>query len=57
LWKSTDGGHTFLPIFDGQDTSAIGAIAVAPSDANTVWVGTGEPWFIRPSDIWGDGVY
>ncbi|HEX5353604.1 MAG TPA: sialidase family protein [Rhodanobacteraceae bacterium] len=57
LWKSTDGGHTFLPIFDDQDTAAIGAIAVARSDSNTVWVGTGEPWFIRPSDIWGDGVY
>jgi len=57
LWKSTDGGHTFLPIFDDQDTSAIGTIAVAPSDAHTVWVGTGERWFIRPSDIWGDGVY
>ena len=57
LWKSTDGGHTFLPIFNDQDTSAIGAIAVAPSDADTVWVGTGERWFIRPSDIWGDGVY
>src|SRR5690348_3068360 len=57
LWKSTDGGHTFLPIFDDQDTSAIGAIAVAPSDSDTVWVGTGERWFIRPSDIWGDGVY
>src|SRR5581483_4046057 len=57
LWKSTDGGHTFAPIFDDQDTSAIGAIAVAPSDSSTVWVGTGERWFIRPSDIWGDGVY
>ncbi|TAN01880.1 MAG: hypothetical protein EPN40_02025, partial [Rhodanobacteraceae bacterium] len=57
LWKSTDGGHTFLPIFDDQDIAAIGAIAVAPSDSDTVWVGTGEPWFIRPSDIWGDGVY
>ncbi len=57
LWKSTDGGHTFLPIFDNQDTSAIGAIAVAPADPNTVWVGTGEPWVTRPSDIVGDGVY
>ena len=57
LWKSSDGGHTFLPIFDDQDTSAIGAIAVAPADANTVWVGTGEPWLIRPNDIVGDGVY
>jgi len=57
LWKSTDGGHSFLPIFDQQDAAAIGTIAVAPSDANTVWVGTGEPWVIRPADIVGDGVY
>ncbi len=57
LWKSTDGGHTFMPIFDNQDTAAIGAIAVARSHPDTVWVGTGEPWVIRPSDIIGDGVY
>ncbi|MGH8280157.1 MAG: WD40/YVTN/BNR-like repeat-containing protein [Gammaproteobacteria bacterium] len=57
LWKSTDGGHTFLPIFDDQDASAIGAIAVAASNPNIVWVGTGEPWLIRVSDIIGDGVY
>ncbi len=57
LWKSVDGGHTFRPIFDKQDAAAIGAIAVAPSDPNTVWVGTGEPWVIRPADIVGDGVY
>ncbi|MCK9365575.1 MAG: glycoside hydrolase [Metallibacterium scheffleri] len=55
LWKSTDGGHTFMPIFD--DAPAIGAIAVAPADPDTVWVGTGEPWLIRVSDIVGDGVY
>ncbi|MGH9481980.1 MAG: WD40/YVTN/BNR-like repeat-containing protein, partial [Terriglobales bacterium] len=57
LWKSTDGGHSFLPIFDNQDVAAIGTIAVAPSDPNTVWVGTGEPWVIRPADVIGDGVY
>jgi len=57
LWKSTDGGHSFLPIFDKQDAAAIGTIAVAPSDPSTVWVGTGEPWVIRPADIVGDGVY
>ncbi|MGH9417051.1 MAG: WD40/YVTN/BNR-like repeat-containing protein [Terriglobales bacterium] len=57
LWKSTDGGHSFMPIFDKQDAAAIGTIAVAPSDPNTVWVGTGEPWVIRPADIIGDGVY
>src|SRR6476661_14008 len=37
--------------------SAIGAIAVADSDPNIVWVGTGEPWVIRYSDVMGDGVY
>ncbi|HTI36462.1 MAG TPA: hypothetical protein VL484_02790 [Vicinamibacterales bacterium] len=57
LWKSTDGGQTFAPIFDEQDVAAIGSIAVAPSDPNTVWVGTGEPWVIRYSDVMGDGVY
>ncbi len=57
LWKSTDGGHSFRPIFDQQDAMAIGSIAVAPSDPSTVWVGTGEPWVIRPADIIGDGVY
>ncbi|HEX7325698.1 MAG TPA: hypothetical protein VF292_10145 [Rhodanobacteraceae bacterium] len=57
VWKSTDGGHTFRPIFDQEDTSAIGAIAIAPSNPDIVWVGTGEGWFARPSDIWGDGVY
>ena len=57
LWKTSDGGHTFKPIFDDQDAPAIGAIAVARADHDTVWVGTGEPWAIRPSDIVGDGVY
>jgi photosystem II stability/assembly factor-like uncharacterized protein len=57
LWKTTDGGQTFVPIFDEQNVSAIGSIAVADSDPNTVWVGTGEPWVIRYSDVMGDGVY
>src|SRR5258708_5628660 len=57
LWKSTDAGQTFVPIFDEQNVSAIGSIAVADSDPNTVWVGTGEPWVIRYSDVMGDGVY
>src|SRR6266851_2639472 len=42
VWKSTDGGASFLPIFDDQPVAAIGAIAVAGSDPNTVWVGTGH---------------
>src|SRR5438874_3182532 len=57
VWKSTDGGASFVPIFDDQPVAAIGAIAVADSDANTVWVGTGESWVIRYSDVMGDGVY
>src|SRR3954464_8871650 len=57
VWKSTDAGQTFVPIFDDQPVAAIGAIAVADSDPNTVWVGTGESWVIRYSDVMGDGVY
>ena len=57
IWKSTDSGATFAPIFDTQPVAAIGALAVAPSDPNTVWAGTGEAWAIRDSDIIGDGVY
>src|SRR3954464_902784 len=57
VWKSTDGGTSFVPIFDDQPVAAIGSIAVADSDPNTVWVGTGEPWVIRYSDVMGDGVY
>src|SRR4029078_13245169 len=57
LWKSTDGGLTFAPIFDDQGVAAIGSIAVADSDPKIVWVGTGEPWVIRAPDVIGDGVY
>src|SRR3954470_11055152 len=57
VWKSIDGGQSFVPIFDDQPVAAIGSIAVAPSDPATVWVGTGEPWVIRYSDVMGDGVY
>jgi photosystem II stability/assembly factor-like uncharacterized protein len=57
VWKSTDAGQTFVPIFDDQKVAAIGSIAVADSDPNIVWVGTGEPWVIRYSDVQGDGVY
>ncbi|MGH9414782.1 MAG: VPS10 domain-containing protein [Terriglobales bacterium] len=57
LWKTTNGGVSFRPIFDKQDVSAVGAIAVAPSAANIVWVGTGEPSIIRQATSPGDGVY
>src|SRR5689334_9222173 len=42
VWKTTNAGTTWLPIFDAQPIASIGAIAVAQSNANTVYVGTGE---------------
>ena len=57
IWKTTDGARTFTPIFDDQPVQAIGALAVAPSNARTIWAGTGEAWAIRDADVMGDGVY
>ena len=42
VWKSADGGLTWKPVFDDQPTSSVGSVAVAPSDPNVVYVGTGE---------------
>lgn len=56
IFKTTDGGVHWNPIFDGQPVASIGAIAVANSDHNTVWAGTGEA-FIRGNVSIGDGVY
>jgi len=42
VWKSTDGGHAWKSVFDDQPTSSIGSIALAPSDTNVVYVGSGE---------------
>lgn len=55
-WKSIDGGIHWQPIFDHEPAQSIGDIAIAPSDPNVVWVGTGEP-FIRSNVSIGDGVY
>ncbi|HZD03720.1 MAG TPA: hypothetical protein VE173_02345, partial [Longimicrobiales bacterium] len=57
VWKTTDSGETFAPVFDDQPVQAIGALAVAPSNPQVVWAGTGEAWAIRDADIMGDGVY
>ena len=57
VWKSVDGGNRWAPVFDKQPVAAIGALAVAPSEPNTVWAGTGEAWMIRDSDVMGNGVY
>lgn len=56
VWKSTDGGIHWKPIFDKEPAQSIGDIAIAASDHNIVWVGTGEP-FIRSNVSIGDGVY
>jgi len=56
VWKTTNAGTTFEPIFDGQPKLSIGDVAVAPSNANIVWVGTGEPYCARSSTS-GDGIY
>jgi len=56
VWKSTDGGDHWQPIFDGQPVQSIGALAVAPSDPNVVWAGTGEP-FIRSNISVGWGLF
>ena len=56
VFKTNDNGVTFQPIFDKQPMLSIGALAVAPSDSEIVWVGTGEA-NDRNSSGWGDGVY
>jgi photosystem II stability/assembly factor-like uncharacterized protein len=56
VWKSTDFGNTWNPIFDDQPTGSIGAIAVAPSDPNIIYVGSGEG-LQRPDLSTGDGIY
>jgi photosystem II stability/assembly factor-like uncharacterized protein len=57
VWKSTDGGVRWTPIFDDQHVMAIGALAVAASDSKIIWAGTGEAWAIRDVDMMGDGIY
>ncbi len=56
VFKSEDAGHTWRPVFDDQEAQSIGALAVAPSDPNVVWAGTGEA-FIRSNVSIGNGVY
>jgi len=55
VWKSTDGGNTWDPIFDKERISSIGSIAVADSDPNVLYVGTGEAC-TRGNISYGDGV-
>lgn len=57
LWKTTNGGLRWQPIFDDQSASSVSALALAPTDPNQVWVGTGETFVIRPAHAMGDGIY
>jgi len=56
IWKTTDGGTYWNPIFDDQPVSSIGSLTVAPSDPNIVWAGTGESC-IRSNISIGNGIY
>src|SRR5438477_148521 len=56
VWKSTDGGANWTPLFDKESISSIGAIAVAPSDHNVIYAGTGEA-AIRGNTTYGTGVF
>ncbi len=56
VWESTNSGESWNPIFDKQDVASIGAIAVAPSDPNIIYVGSGEA-DMRSQISYGDGMY
>ncbi|HMO40789.1 MAG TPA: hypothetical protein PKC76_05865 [Saprospiraceae bacterium] len=56
VWKTTNNGVTFTPVFEKESTHSVGAIAVHPAHPKFVWVGTGER-ANRQSSSWGDGIY
>jgi photosystem II stability/assembly factor-like uncharacterized protein len=56
VWKTTNNGTTWEPVFDKEGVSTIGDLAIAPSDPSVIWAGTGEP-NNRQSSSWGDGAY
>ena len=56
VWKTDDAGRTWMPVFDAESTGSIGAVAVAPSDPNTIYAGSGEG-LQRPDLSVGDGIY
>ncbi|MBV8531564.1 MAG: glycoside hydrolase, partial [Candidatus Eremiobacteraeota bacterium] len=56
IWKTQDAGRTWTPIFDGESTGSIGALAIAPSDPRIIYAGSGEG-LQRPDLSVGDGIY
>lgn len=56
VWKTTDAGLSWMPLFDHEPVSSIGAIAVDPNDPNVIYVGTGEPC-LRGDISYGNGMY
>src|SRR5256714_6470912 len=56
VWKSTNGGTTFKPVFDKQPVQSIGAVTIDPKNPKVIWVGSGESW-MRNSVSIGDGIY
>lgn len=56
VWKSTNAGTTWEPIFDRYGSASIGAVAIFPKNPDIIWIGTGEA-NVRNSVGWGDGIY
>lgn len=56
VWKTTNNGTTFTPVFEGKDVASIGALAIAPSNSDIVWIGTGDASCTR-SAYPGNGIY
>jgi photosystem II stability/assembly factor-like uncharacterized protein len=56
LWRTVNNGTTWTPVLDHEETASLGAVAVAPSNPEVVWAGTGEA-NARNSVSWGSGVY
>ena len=57
IFKTTDAGIHWAPIFDQMDNSSIGALAISESHPQQVWAGTGETFVIRPAHANGNGIY
>ncbi|MHB1544502.1 MAG: WD40/YVTN/BNR-like repeat-containing protein [Gammaproteobacteria bacterium] len=57
IWKTTDGGIHWKPVFDHEPVQSIGALAIDPGRPEVIWAGTGETFYIRPTTSIGNGIY